>query len=109
VIVDHRPELDLLDLDDLLFLAGFRGLFLRRIFELPVVHDLANGRVHIGRNLHKVHALFEGHLHSDRRFDNAVVLACLVDQLDFVIADVIVGARPVFGGGGRGSVGTANG
>jgi hypothetical protein len=33
----------------------------------------------------------------------------LVDQLDLEIADFIVGARPVFGGGGRGSVRTANG
>jgi len=32
VIVDHRPELDLLDLDDLLLLAGFGGFFLCRIF-----------------------------------------------------------------------------
>jgi hypothetical protein len=38
-----------------------------------------------------------------------VIEACLVDQLDFVIADFIVGARPVFGSSGRGSVGTANG
>ena len=34
---------------------------------------------------------------------------CLIDQLDLCVADFIVGARPVFGGGGRGSVGTANG
>src|ERR1700742_1086134 len=39
MIVDHRPQLDLLDLDDFLFLASSRGLLLRRIFELPVVHD----------------------------------------------------------------------
>jgi hypothetical protein len=38
-----------------------------------------------------------------------MVLTVLIDQLDFVVADFIVGARPVFGGGGRGSVGTANG
>jgi hypothetical protein len=38
-----------------------------------------------------------------------MVQARLIDQLDFVIADFIVGARPVFAGSGRGSVGTANG
>ena len=38
-----------------------------------------------------------------------MVLTVLIDQLNFVVADFIVGARPVFGGGGRGSVGTANG
>jgi hypothetical protein len=38
-----------------------------------------------------------------------VVGACLIDQLNLRIADFIIGPRPVFGGSGRGSVGTANG
>jgi hypothetical protein len=38
-----------------------------------------------------------------------VVLAGLIDQLDLRIADVIIDARPVFGGSGRGSIRTANG
>jgi hypothetical protein len=33
----------------------------------------------------------------------------LIDQLNLCVADFIIGARPVFGGSGRGSVGTANG
>ena len=36
-------------------------------------------------------------------------LMLLIDQLDLCVADFIIGARPVFGGGGRGSIGTANG
>jgi hypothetical protein len=89
--------------------CGLPRLFLRRILELPVVHDLANGRTGIGRNLHKVHAGFERHLDGGDRLDGAVVQACLIDQLDLCVADFIIGARPVFGGSGRGSVGTANG
>jgi hypothetical protein len=38
-----------------------------------------------------------------------VVQAFLIDQLNLCVADFIIGARPVLGGGGRGSVGTANG
>jgi len=38
-----------------------------------------------------------------------VIQAGLVDQLNLCVTDFIIGARPVFGGGGRGSVGTANG
>jgi hypothetical protein len=38
-----------------------------------------------------------------------VIGAVLIDQLDLRIADIIVGARPVFRSDGRGSVGTANG
>jgi len=35
VIVDHWPQLDLLDLDDLLFLAGFRRLFWAEYLNFP--------------------------------------------------------------------------
>jgi len=38
-----------------------------------------------------------------------VVEPGLIDQLNGEVADFIVGARPVFGDCGRGSVGTANG
>jgi hypothetical protein len=38
-----------------------------------------------------------------------VVQAGLINQLDLQIANFIIGARPVFGCSGRGSVGTANG
>src|SRR3954469_8669080 len=38
-----------------------------------------------------------------------MVQAFLIDQLNLCVADFIIGARPVLGGGGRGSVGTANG
>src|SRR4051794_26698035 len=109
VIVDHRPQLDLLDLDDLLFLAGFRGFLLRRILELPVVHDLANGRIVVRRNLHQIHARIHGHLDGRYGFDGAMVETILVDQLDLRVADVVIDARPVFGDCGRGSIGTANG
>ena len=100
---------DSLDFDDLLLLAGLGGLLLGGIFELPVIHDLANGRIGVRRNLDEVHAGFERHLHGGDGFDGAVIQAGLVDQLNLCVADFIIGARPVFGGGGRGSVGTANG
>ncbi|HLZ04552.1 MAG TPA: hypothetical protein VKR55_20700 [Bradyrhizobium sp.] len=38
-----------------------------------------------------------------------MVLAGLINQLDLRIADIIIDARPVFGGSGRGSIRTANG
>src|SRR5256714_882083 len=82
VIVDHRPQLDLLDLDDLLLLAGLGGFFLRGIFELPVVHDLANGRIIVRRNLDKVHAGFDGHLDGNNGLDRSMVEAGLINQLD---------------------------
>jgi hypothetical protein len=44
VVVDHRPELDLLDLDDLLFLAGLGLLFLLLEPVFAVIQDLADRR-----------------------------------------------------------------
>jgi hypothetical protein len=50
-----------------------------------------------------------GHLDGGDCLDRAVVRAVLVDQLNRGVADFVIGARPVFSGSGRGSVGTANG
>src|SRR5436305_1350179 len=105
----HRAELDLLDLNGLLTLAGFGGFLLSRIFVLPVVHDLTDGRADIWRNLDQIHASFLGHPNGHHRLDRASVLTGLVDQLDLRVANIIIDARPVFGGRGRGSIGTANG
>src|SRR5215211_4346597 len=44
VIVDHRPEFYLLDLDHFLFLAGFSRLLLRLVFVFAVVEKFGNGR-----------------------------------------------------------------
>jgi hypothetical protein len=38
-----------------------------------------------------------------------VIGTVLIDQLDLCVADFVIGARPVFGRSGRGSIGTANG
>src|SRR5262249_45273168 len=53
VVVDHRPELDLLDLDHLLFLAGFRRLLLRLVFVFAVIENFADGRGCIAGNLYE--------------------------------------------------------
>ncbi|MBP1060595.1 hypothetical protein JOE51_002062 [Bradyrhizobium japonicum] len=109
MIVDHRAELDLLDLDGLLPLAGFGGFLLSGILVLPVVHDLADGRAGIRRNLDQIHASFLGHLDGDDGLDRAFVVTGLIDQLDLRIADIIIDARPVFAGSGRSFIRTANG
>ncbi|MGY4449155.1 hypothetical protein ACVWZR_003815 [Bradyrhizobium sp. i1.3.1] len=38
-----------------------------------------------------------------------LVVTGLIDQLDLRIANIIIDARPVFAGNGRGFIGTANG
>jgi hypothetical protein len=51
VIVDHRPQLDLLDLDDLLLLARFGGFLLRLIFVFAEIENLADRRDRVWRDL----------------------------------------------------------
>src|SRR5882757_8735240 len=80
VIVDHRTQLDLLDLDDLLLLARLGGFLLCRILELPVVHNLANGRIVVRRNLDEIHARLKRHLDGHHGLDCSVVEAGLIDQ-----------------------------
>jgi hypothetical protein len=60
VVVDVGPELDLLDLDDLLLLASFVLLLLLLEPELAVVQDLADGGIGVRRDLHQVEPGFLG-------------------------------------------------
>src|SRR5258708_3626745 len=109
VVVDHRPELDLLDLDDLLFLAGFRRFFLRLVFVFAVIENFADGRGRIGGDLDEIKPGLLGPVQSDLDFSRPVIVAGLVDQLDFTNTDLLVDARAVLRGGLRGSHWATNG
>src|SRR6516164_1713628 len=109
VVVDHRPELDLLDLDDLLFLAGFRRLFLRLVFIFAVIENFADGRGRIGGDLDEIKPGLLGLVQSDLNFNRPVIVAALVDQLDFTNTDLLDDARAVLRGGLRGSRWATNG
>ena len=79
-----RAELDLFDLDDLLLLAGFALTLLLFVFELAKIHDLAHGRIGVGRDLDQVEPGFFGHFHGARRCHNADVFTVRTDQADFI-------------------------
>jgi hypothetical protein len=109
VVVDHRPELDLLDLDDLLFLAGFSLLFLLLEPEFAVVQDLADRRHGVRRNLDQIETglLRLGQRLGDR--DGSEVGTVRADQMNLADADVFVGAWAVLLDGGLRSLRAANG
>ena len=94
VLVGVRPELDLLDVDQFLLLAGVVGLLALLIEELAVVHDPADGRGGVGRDLHQVEIqrlrpflrLLEG--------EDAGLVSLLVDQPDLDGPDFLVDAGP---------------
>ena len=92
MIVGARTHLDLFDLDGLLFLAGFGLALLRLVFELAEVHDLADGRVGVWRNLYQIESGFFGHDHGAFGRNDACILAVCSDQSDFRAANAVVDA-----------------
>jgi hypothetical protein len=109
VIVDHRPQLDLFDLDDLLLFTGFGGFLLRLIFVLAVIENFANRRNRIGRDFYQVEPGFLRHGKRCIDFGNAFVGTVFIDELDLADADLLVDARPLLSGGLRRSDRATNG
>jgi hypothetical protein len=106
--VDVRPHLDFFDFDDLLLLARFGGLFLALILEAAEIEDLADGRFGIRRYLDQVETGFRRDLKGPLDGNDAVIVALVINKLDFRNTDVLVDPRPVLGGRRR-SKGSANG
>ena len=109
MIVDHRPQLDLLDLDNLLLLARLGGFLLRLIFVFAEVENFADWRDRIRRDLDEIEPGFLRHGNRCVDFSDAVVDAVFVDELDLADADLLVDARPILGGGLRCFHWTTNG
>jgi hypothetical protein len=99
VIVDGGAHLDLLDLDDLLLLAGFVGLFLLLVFVFAIVHQFANRRHLVGRYLDDIEAFFLAQGERLIQTDIAVFVAVVSDQENRLGGDVFVDAWAAFGRG----------
>ena len=63
------------------------------------IEDLANRRLRVGRNLHKIQTRFLGKAHRLVCLDNAQILPFGINQLDARYADFAIGARPILGRG----------
>jgi hypothetical protein len=109
VIVDHRPKLDLLDLDDFLLLACLSRFLLRLVLVFAVIQDLADGRGRVGGDLDEIKPGFLGFFQSKPGIDRTQILANLIDQLNFAGSDFLVDARTVLLDGLRSSNRTTNG
>ena len=98
VLVDGDGELDFLDDDDLLLLAGGAvGLvFFVEIF--AVVLDLADGRDSVGGDFYKVEGALAGHFEGFEGRHDAELFAIFVDDADFTGADALIGADKGFCG-----------
>ena len=92
VRVRVRTELDLFDLDDLLLFARLSFFLLSLVFELTKVHDLADGRRGVWRNLDKIETSVDRHIQCAFWGDNAYIFAFGANETDFVGADAFVDA-----------------
>jgi hypothetical protein len=109
VIVDHRPELDFLDLDDLLLLASFGLLFLLLEPVFAVIQELADRRRGVGRNLDQVETGFRGLGQRVCDLGGSEVGPVFVDQVNLTNANVFVDALAVLLDGRLRSLRATNG
>ena len=88
--INFQRKADLLGLNDVLVFPGF--LFSFRHFKaiLAVVHDLADGRFRIGRDLDKIEVAAFGDLQRLGAGHDAELLAVVSDETDLLVADRIV-------------------
>ena len=90
VDIDAGGQADLLDLHHaLVFARLFLALGLLKA-ELAVVHDAADRRLGLRRDLDEVHTALNGDLKRLLRGHDAELLAARVDQADFLVADFFV-------------------
>lgn len=95
MIIDHRAELDLLDLDDLLLLARFGGLLLLLVFVLAKIEDLGDGRLGIGRDFAEIEAGFFRQTQGFADRDYTAVLTGGIDQTDLGDVDLEIDPRTI--------------
>jgi len=92
VVIRVWTELNFFDFDDLLLLTCLSFFFLSLVFELAVVHDLANRRVGIWRNFYQIEARFIGHDHRTFGCHNTYVFAFRTDKADFGGPNTVINA-----------------
>jgi len=93
--VDHRAELDLLDLDDLLLLARFGCLLLLLVFVFAKIEDLGDGRIGIRGNFAEIEAGFFSQTQRFADRDNTAVFASGIDQADVRDVDLKIDPRTI--------------
>src|SRR3990172_7282421 len=92
VVPDLRSELDLLDLDLELVLAGLLCALFLLVAVLRVVHDPGDRRVRIGRDLDEIEPLLECELERLLRLGDPDLPSVLVDETDARDANLLVDA-----------------
>ena len=95
VLVGLGADLDLLDLHDGMTLLGVLLLLLLLVLELAVVHDAADRRLGVGRDLDEVAANFLGHGNGLAALQYAQLLSFGADDAHLARPDHVVASHPV--------------
>ena len=82
VFINVRTELDFLNVDNLLLLAGFVGAFLGLILEFTEIQDLANRRVNIRLYFNEVETDLISTLNGFINRDDAELFAIFINTTD---------------------------
>jgi hypothetical protein len=96
VVVDGNRELDFLDGDGLLALAGRALALLFLVEKLAVVLNAANRRHRGRRDFNQVETALAGNFERFKWGKDAELLALLVDDADFAGADALIDADKLF-------------
>lgn len=90
MLVDGDRELDFLDGDNFLLLAGGAVALVLFVQILAVILDAANRRDRVGRNFHQVETTLAGNFQSFKRGKDAELRAVLINDADLAGADSFV-------------------
>ena len=90
MLLNVRAKFDLFDVDGLLLLLGFLLPFLLFIAVLAKIHDAADRRFCLWRNLDEVEMLFLGHAQRFARRHDAELLTRSARHADFADVDLFV-------------------
>jgi hypothetical protein len=90
VIIDLRSDPDFLELNHVLVLPRFPFLPALFIPEFPIVHEPADGRDGVWRDLDEVKTSLASHLQGFKGRNDADLLALVVDQPDFSDANPLI-------------------
>ncbi len=95
MVIDVRTHLDLLDLLRLLVLAGGSGLFLRFVFELADIQNLAHRRIGAGGDFDQIQPHFMRRGNGFLGVEHTQIFPVLIDDADLGDGDELIIARAV--------------
>jgi hypothetical protein len=90
MVIDLGPDADFFQLDDVLVAAGLALFAALLVSKLTVVHEPADGRHRVGRYLDQVESPLARHLERVKCWNDADLLAVLIDQPDLTNPDALI-------------------